>query len=129
MTNREFLTNVVNGTVTDADVNFAKEALLKLDAANSKRREKTAERAEANKAYVEKIGELLTSEAQTASDLMAKLIDAGVERAPEKDGSVKEWTVQYVSSLCRAAVADGVAAVIDVKVPKHGTQKGYVLAE
>ena len=43
MTNREFFTNIINGTLTDAEKEFATAAIAKMDETNAKRKEKVAE--------------------------------------------------------------------------------------
>ena len=40
MTNREFYTNIANGTITDAEKEFALAAIAKLDETNEKRKNK-----------------------------------------------------------------------------------------
>lgn len=126
---REFYNAVIAANVSDEITEFATAAIEKLDATNAKRREKSAEKAEANQTYIDALVGFLTAEPQTASDLMGKFVEAGMERPAEKDGSIKEWKVQFVSNLARKAVEQGKASVQDIKVPKHGAQKGYTLAE
>lgn len=126
---REFYNAVIAANVSDEITEFATAAIEKLDATNAKRREKSAEKAEANQTYIDALVGFLTTEPQTASDLMGKFVEAGMERPAEKDGSIKEWKVQFVSNLARKAVEQGKASVQDIKVPKHGAQKGYTLAE
>ena len=128
-TTREFYTAVINANVSDEITEFATAALEKLDATNAKRREATAEKAEANQTYIDALVGFLGTTPMTASDLMAKFVEAGMERPAEKDGTAKEWKVQFVSTLARKAVEQGKAVVQDIKVPKHGVQKGYTLAE
>ena len=44
MTQREFFNAIVNGTVTEAEVEFAKAQIVKLDATNEKRRNSQTKR-------------------------------------------------------------------------------------
>lgn len=114
MTNREFLTAIVNGTVNDETTAYAQAALDKMDAANEKRRNTPSKKAVENQPLVDAILDgILTSEPKTASDVAAEL---GIN-------------VQKASALLRAIVADGKAVASDVKVAKKGTQKAYALAE
>ena len=116
MTNREFYTNIANGTVTETEKEFALAAIAKLDATNEKRKNKTspkdAEKAAADAAVRESIVAVLTSDPQTAADLA---VAVGI-------------STQKASSLLRQIVASGVAVASDIKVPKKGTCKGYALA-
>ena len=114
MTNREFYTAIINGTINDEVVEVATAALAKMDAANEKRRNTPSKKAVENQPLVDEIvNSILTSEPKTASDVAAKL---GV-------------SAQKASALLRSIVANGQATVSDIKVPKKGTQKAYTLAE
>lgn len=113
MTNRESYEAVVNGTITPDVIEHFKAALAKMDAANEKRRNTPSRKAVENAPLVEQIvNEILTNEPKTASDVAAEL---GV-------------TPQKASALLRQVVAEGKATVTDVKVPKRGTQRGYLLS-
>lgn len=123
MTKREFLNAVIESTVDENIKEFAQNELAKMDTANAKRREKASEK---NASKIEEVkafvGNFLNGEAQTASDLVAKMVAAGYERADEK-----AVNVQYVSSLCRKAVDLGLAEATEIKVAKKGIQKAYTL--
>ena len=116
MTNREFYTNIANGTITEAEKEFALASIAKLDATNEKRKNKTspkeAEKAAADAAVREQIVAVLTSDPQTAADLA---VAVGI-------------STQKASAQLRKLVADGAAVASDIKVPKKGTCKGYALA-
>lgn len=112
MTNREFYTNIANGTITEAEITFATEAIAKMDAANEARKNKPSKTAIENAPIVEALTNALTSDPQTAADLAAAV---GI-------------STQKASSLLRQIVASGVAVSTDIKVPKRGTCKGYALA-
>ena len=99
------------------------EAMLaKMDAQNAARKVKSAEKAAEAQAAKAPIREALlavvsdTENPKTASMLIA---DAGLE------GTVKPASVP---SLMRPFVENGTVAKVDMKVPGHGTQRGYVLA-
>ena len=112
MTKRDFYTMISNGTVNDEVVEFATAEIAKLDAANEKRKEKTSKKAEENQPLVDRIAnEILNDQPMTATDVAAIL----------------EVTVQKASSLCRTAVARGLAVQTDIKVPKKGNMKAYCL--
>lgn len=124
MTKREFLNAVIESAIDENIKEFATAELEKMDAVNAKRREKasekSAEKVEETKVFVT---EFLGTEAQTASDLVAKMTEAGYERA---DG--KALNVQFVSAMARKAVELGLAAATEVKVSGKGTQKAYTRA-
>jgi ribosomal protein S25 len=114
MTQREFYVTVANTeTMSDEVRAYAAEAILKLDAANEKKREKAAEKRAENQPIVDKIvNEILTDVPQTTSDIAAAV---GI-------------STQKCSPILRALVAEGVATVTDVKAPKKGTCKAYAKA-
>lgn len=112
MTNREFYTNIANGTITEAEKEFALAAIAKMDETNEKRKNKPSKTAEANAPVIASLTNALTSDPQTAADLAAA---AGI-------------STQKASSLLRQIVASGVAVASDIKVPKKGVCKGYALA-
>lgn len=112
MTNREFYTNIANGTVTEAEIAFASAAIEKMDAANEKRKNKPSKTALENAPLVEKIiAEIVGTEPVTAAQV----------------GETLGVTTNKASALLRAAVATGKVASIDVKVPGKGACKGYIL--
>lgn len=112
MTNREFYTNIANGTITEAEKEFALAAIAKMDETNEKRKNKPSKTAEANAPILASLTNALTSDPQTAADLA---VAVGI-------------STQKASSLLRQLVASGVAVSADIKVPKKGTCKGYTLA-
>ena len=115
MTNREFYTNIANGTITEAEKEFALAAIAKMDETNEKRKNKTspkdAEKAAADAVVRENIFALLTADPQTAADLGAKV---GVS------------TPKATAEL-RKLVAEDRVGKTDIKVPKKGTVKGYFI--
>lgn len=116
MTNREFYTAVmaIENAPTDI-VDFAAEAIAKMDAANEKRKEKAAttesKKAQENAPVKAAILEALTHDAQPAADIAAA---AGI-------------STQKASSLLRQLAGDEAVVVSEIKVPKRGTCKGYAL--
>lgn len=123
MTKREFFVKVAAGEMSDEMKEFAAEQLTKMDEALEKRKDKVSEKEQAkrdaNAALVKMVVEqVLGAEAMTATDVGAKLTELTGD----------EYSVQKVSALCRAAVAQGLANSEEVKVPKKGTLKGYTRA-
>ena len=116
MTNREFYTAIINGTITEDVIAHASDAIVKLDERNAKRASKPSKKSVENEPIKAKIAEYLgrTDEHDfaTASEIATEL----------------ELSTQKVSALCRQMVADGLLTVVDVKVKGKGTQKGYSLA-
>lgn len=108
----EFLSD--NDKAADV-VEYAEGAIAKLDAINAKRKEKTdkksLEKAAENAPLLDTLVANLTTEPQTASDMMALI----------------GQNVQKTSTLLRQLVAAERASVQDVKVKGKGTQKGYTV--
>lgn len=119
MTNREFYSKIASMTDIDAElVEFATDAIAKLDATNEKRKASAAVKAaekQAEKAPIRAaLMEAMTSEPQTATEL---IVAAGLDVKPAS-----------VPSLLRPFVDTGAVLKVDVKVPGKGTQRGYVKA-
>lgn len=121
MTNREFLTNVANGTINDEIKAHAAEALIKIDEANAKRKEKKAEDGKLSKAAEANLP--LVDEALTAMGNVAK---TSPEIAAELGISIPK-----ANAVLKLGVALNKMTVEDVKVPGKGTIKAYsaVLAD
>lgn len=115
MTNREFLTAIVNmENISEELKNEATARIEKMDATNEARKNKPSKKAEENAPLMDKIAnEILTTEAVPAANI----------------AEVMEISTQKASALLRALVAEGRAVVTDIKVPKKGTVKAYSLAE
>lgn len=115
MTNREFYTNIANGTVTDAEKEFALAAIAKMDETNEKRKNKTspkeAEKAAADAVIRENVFNVLTADPQTEGDIAAQVGVTGAKARAE----------------LRKLVDEGRVSKTDIKVPKKGTCKGYFL--
>ena len=115
MTNREFLTNVANGTINDEIKAHAAEALIKIDEANAKRKEKKAEDGKLSKAAEANLP--LVDEALTAMGNVAK---TSPEIAAELGISIPK-----ANAVLKLGVALNKMTVEDVKVPGKGTIKAY----
>ena len=126
MTIRELYTATIAALrETEPDSALATEyetLITKLDAQNARRVEKNAEKsAEAQKAKAP-IREALfavVSDAENPKTASMLIADAGLT------DTVKPASVP---SLMRPFVEEGSVLKVDMKVPGHGTQRGYVLA-
>ena len=109
MTNREMLTAIVNGEITEDVIAKAKAEIEKLDARNANRKNKPSKTQIENAPIIAKIAEILTEEPMRASEIAEAL---------------------GISTSKASALAKKVEGVIvtDVKVKGKGMQKGYSLA-
>lgn len=119
MTQKEFYTGIVaNEAVEQMYRDYAEAAIAKIEAANEKAKAKRAEKSKERKAedveLMATVAAILGDEPKTAGMVKAEL--------------ESELSVQKFSTILRAMVADGVAAVTDVKVSGKGTQRGYTKA-
>ena len=110
MTNREFYTAIINGSMTDEVKTHATEALAKLDERNQKRSSKPTKTQLENEPVKTAIVDYLTAH----GGAVAADIAAGVD-----------ITTQKASALCRQLVENGVLTVDEVKIPKKGKCKKY----
>ena len=117
MTNREFYSKITSMTNIDAElVEFAADAIAKLDATNEKRKaasavkaaEKQAEKAPIRNALLE----VLNDEPATATELIAA---AGLDIKPAS-----------VPSLLRPFVESGDVVKVEKKIEGKGKQRAYV---
>lgn len=116
MTNRQFLTAIVEGNVSPEIVEYAKAQIVKLDEKNAKRRETGTANQRANEAIKEVI--LASMEAgvtYTASEIVA----LGIEGIT---------STQKVSPLMSQLSEIGKVAISEVKIKGKGKVKGYTLA-
>ena len=118
MTKREFLNEVIaviDGT-SEMDAlelkEFAKAEIVKLDERNASRSSKPTKAQIENEPIKEKILEVLsTGERMVASAIAERL----------------EISTQKASALCRQLVESKKLKVEDVKIPKKGKQKAYMV--
>ena len=121
MTKNELLNMIVEGATITAEM---AEKAAELRAADEKAKEarkgkvsaKDLAKREENAKLATHVAEMLTDEPKTASDIAAAL-------TAELGEEIK---VQKANYLLRSAVTMGLASQVDVKVPKKGTQKGYI---
>lgn len=111
MTNREFYTAIVMGTINDEVKKFASEAICKMDKRLATRSSKPTKKQEENQVLKASILKMLTAEPMLAKEISEKM----------------EISVQKASALCRQLVETGEAKAVGIKVPKKGEQKAYVI--
>lgn len=110
MTKREFYNAIANGQITDELMNFAIEQIARMDSANGKRKNTLSKKQEENEVVKTEILTRLDTEPKTATTI----------------GELMGISTQKASALLRQLVNDGKATATEVKIPKKGTQKGYV---
>lgn len=114
MTNREFYNAVISGFITEAEINFAKAEITKLDARNDKRRNTLTKEQIANEELKTAIVELLADKGMLVASTIATTL--GV-------------STQKVSALAKQLVESGKVVAEDVKVKGKGAVKGYKVVE
>ena len=118
MTKREFLNEVIaviDGT-SEVDVlelkDFAKAEIVKLDERNASRSSKPTKTQIENEPIKEKILEILSTGERMVASAIAEKVGISTQKA---------------SALCRQLVESKKLKVEDVKIPKKGKQKAYVV--
>jgi len=121
MTNREFYTKIASLTNVDSElVEFATDAIAKMDAQADARKVKAAEKAAEKRAEKDPIRNALfdvMGDAETPKTASMLIADAGLE------DTVKPASVP---SLMRPLVEAGLVGKVDVKITGKGTQRGYI---
>ena len=116
MTEREMLNAVIAGKIDEEVIAKAQAMIDAKNDANAKRREKESVKAQENKALAQKlIGEVLTKEGMTATQIAEAMGLANSQKA---------------TAIAKKAVeiAEGAVIVEDVKITGKGKQKAYRLA-
>lgn len=112
MTQREFFTAIVNGTI-NADIQaYAADAIVKLDKRNATRASKPTKSQQANVPLLAEIRTFLTGKKNVLAAEVAAYLDV---------------TPQKASGLLKLLVDGGEATAAEVKVPKQGKRKAYTL--
>lgn len=115
MTNREFFTAIASNATLSAElVDFANDAIAKLDKRNASRSSKPSKTALANEPIKAEILAFIEAHPSAVASDIAVACDI---------------TTQKASALCVQMVKDGALTVVDIKVPKKGKVKAYSLAE
>lgn len=111
MTAREFFTAVIGGKVGEAELAYAREAILKLDSKNAKRKAPNGEIKEENKPIADAILSALANGSMTSPDL-AKTIGQ---------------TTQKTNGVAGEMVKLGMLIKTKVKVKNKGELTAYSL--
>lgn len=111
MTAREFFTAVIGGKVGEAELAYAREAILKLDSKNARRKAPNGEIKEENKPIADAILSALANGSMTSPDL-AKTIGQ---------------TTQKTNGVAGEMVKLGMLAKTKVKVKNKGELTAYSL--
>lgn len=112
MTQREFFTAIVNGTI-NADIQaYAADAIVKLDKRNATRASKPTKSQQANVPLLAEIRNFLTGK----KNVLAAEVAAHLDVTPQK-----------ATGLLKLLVDGGEATAAEVKVPKQGKRKAYTL--
>lgn len=114
MTNRDFLTAIINGKVTEAVIDHAKTQLAALDARNEKRKNTPSKTAKANEPI--KAALLAWLSEQSEPVLAEAAFAAGIEGINSPAKAVALFTQLF---------AEGKVDKTDVKVKGKGVRKAY----
>lgn len=114
MTNRQFLTAIIEGKVTDAVIDHAKTQLAALDARNEKRKNTPSKTAKANEPI--KVALLAWLSEQSEPVLADAAFAAGIEGINSPAKAVALFTQLF---------AEGKVDKTDVKVKGKGVRKAY----
>lgn len=114
MTQRDFLTEVINGNLTDEVLDFAAEWKRKIEEKNAKRREQPSKTQLENAELEGKIRDFLftTDDPLTTSEIAAQF----------------DLSTQKIAPRMAAIVAAGEAKETTIKVEGKGKRKAYVHA-
>ena len=110
MTKREFLTQVIEGTISNETVEFAKAEIVKLDAELAKAAEKRAAKKAENAPLMDALQAILTDEPMTASQIAESV--EGINNASK------------ATVIAKALVEAGIATISKIKV-KGREVNGY----
>lgn len=114
MTSREFYNAIIDGTITEQVVNYAKEQIKKLDEKNERRRTTTSKNQQENIELCKKIMQTLEKgKYYLASEVVAAVDDLK--------------STQKASALLAMLVEEGKIIKEDVKVKGAGKKKGYCI--
>lgn len=114
MTNRQFLTAIINGEMTEAVIDHAKTQLAALDARNEKRKNTPSKTAQANEPI--KAAMLAWLSEQTEPVLAEAAFAAGIEGINSPAKAVALFTQLF---------GEGKVDKTDVKVKGKGVRKAY----
>lgn len=109
MTQRDFYTAVINNTINNEVIDFAKAEIVKLDARNEKRKNTPTKEQLANEEIKKAMLELIQKAPMLASEL----------------GTMLNITTQKASALALQLVNAGDIVAVDYKIKGKGTVKQY----
>lgn len=112
MTQREFFTAIVNGTINADIQTYAADAIAKLDKRNATRASKPTKSQQANAPLLAEIRNFLTGK----RDVLAAEVATHLDVTPQK-----------ASGLLKLLADGGEVTTAEVKVPKQGKRKAYTL--
>lgn len=112
MTKREFLQAVIKETANEELRAYAEAEITKLDERNHARSSKPSKTQLENEPIKAAIVEFLTDKDWTVASAI---------------GEALEISTQKASALCRQLVADKALVEMEVKIPKKGKQKAYMV--
>ena len=114
MTQREFFTAIVNGTINPDIQAFAADAIVKLDKRNAARASKPTKSQQANAPLMEEIRNFLADKKDVLAAEVAAHLDV---------------TTQKASGLLKLLVDSKAVAAAEIKIPKQGKRKAYTLVD
>jgi hypothetical protein len=112
LTAREFFNAVINGKVTDKELEYAKEAILKLDKKNDKRKTVEGEIKEENKPIAKAILEALANGTMLSTELATAI------------GQTSQKTNGVAGEMCKI----GTLVKSKIKVKGKGELTAYTIA-
>ena len=112
MTKREFLQAVIKETANEELRAYAENEITKLDERNHARSSKPSKTQLENEPIKAAIVEFLTGKDWTVASVV---------------GEALEISTQKASALCRQLVDDNTLVETEVKIPKKGKQKAYMV--
>ena len=114
VTLRQLFEAVINDEITDKMKEKARTEIAKLDAANAKRAEKSAEKAKENEPIKQEIVNFLRQHGKHTTAEIAEGVGISTSKA---------------SAMCRQLVESEMLVASDVSIKNKGKQKAYEIAD
>lgn len=114
ITLRQLFEAVINDEITDSMKEKARSEIAKLDVANAKRAEKSAEKAKENEPIKQEIVNFLREHGKHTTTEIAEGVGISTSKA---------------SAMCRQLVESKMLVASDVSVKNKGKQKAYEIAD
>ena len=112
MTQREFFTKVIETSTDEIIINFAKEAVAKLDKRNKDKADKDTDKKVAIRELAKRIVAYLADHPKAIGKTIAEAL--GAEQAK-------------VVGVCGVLANEGTISKVEVSIPKVGKRVGYIL--